>query len=128
MRKNDVSLTTGVATLHVARAFLKTAHIKLGHSFLYRSVFTASRYDHPLPRYSCGNRALQTHFSPFLKFLVSHVKPMARTFARAEGAPLAARCPNFNTTFAHAQKSLMQNFVHIGPAVFELLTILGMTH
>ena len=48
---------------------------------------------------------------------------MACTLARAEGAPLDALCPNFNTTLGPAKRSLMQNFVRIVPAVFELLTI-----
>ena len=63
----------------------------------------------------------------FYKMPRQYVKWL-RTFARAEEEPLAARCPNFNTKFAHAKRSLMQNLVHIAPAVFELLMILDITH
>ena len=107
----------------MARASLEMTRNKLGHSVLCRSVFTASHYDHPLPRYSYGIRAMQTNFLPFLKVPFSHVTPMARTLARAEGAPVAARYPNFNTTFSHAHRNLVQNFMPADLAVFELLPI-----
>ena len=97
MLKNGHFQTTGVFTLHVAQTSLQTTHDALGHSFLYQTVFTACRCDHPLPSNRPGIRALQARFSQFSFFPFLTLNEW-RTSARATGAPSLISGPNFNTT------------------------------
>ena len=96
MLKNGHFQPTGVFTLHVAQTSLQTTHDALGHSFLYQTVFTAYRCDHPLPSNRPEMRSMQARFSQYSFFSLLMLNEW-RTFARTTGAPLLILGPNFNT-------------------------------
>ena len=59
-------------------------------------VFTASRYEFPLPSNWPGIRAVLPNFWPFSNFPFRMLTQW-RTFARASGTPTVAVRPKFNT-------------------------------
>ena len=60
-------------------------------------VFTASRYDFPLPSNWPGIRTVLSDFLPFSNFPFPMLNQW-RTFALASGTPTVAVRPKFNTT------------------------------
>ena len=120
MAKNGRFLTEGIIASHVARASPWTIVYTLGQSFLYPMVFTACRYDFPLPSNRLGIRAVLPDFLRFSNFpflMLNQWVGTTGTFARAGGTPLVAEGPKFDTMIGPVQGSLVPNFMLLAQTV-----------
>ena len=108
----------------MARASPWTIVYTLGRSFLYLKVFTACRYDFPLPSNRLGMRAVLPDllsFSNFPFLMLSQWVGTTGAFARASVIPSVAEGPNFDTMIGSLQGSLVPNFMLLVKTVFEIL-------
>ena len=99
--KNGRFWTEGIIASHIARASLWTKIYTLYRSILYPMVFTACRYDFPLPSNRLGIRAVLSdfflRFSNFLFLMLNQWMGATGTFARASGTPSVSEGPKFDT-------------------------------